>query len=65
MFAWEHPLLVALIAGLLGPLAAVILFILLAEGRLGEPPTQISDRGGYSASLKGQEPGMSQGQAKP
>jgi hypothetical protein len=64
MFAWEHPLLIALIAGLLGPLAAILLFVVFAQGRPGEPPTQLSDRVGYSASLKVQQAGVSQGQAK-
>ncbi len=64
MFAWEHPLLIALIAGLLGPLAAILLFVVFAQGGPGEPLTQLSDRGGYSASLKGQQAGVSLGQAK-
>ena len=64
MFAWDHPLLIAFIAGLLGPLAAVIFFMLLADGRPREPSTQLTDRGGSFAPVMGQHAEASQAQAK-
>jgi hypothetical protein len=64
MFAWDHPLLIAFIAGLLGPIAAVIFFILLADGGPGQSPTQISDGGGSSAAVMGQHAEASQVPAK-
>ena len=64
MFAWDDPLLIAFLAGLLGPITAVIFFVVFAQDRPGEPPTQLSDRGGYSASVMGQHAEASQVPAK-